>query len=64
LDNFRIGINGVTTIYDFEFTTADAGADKAVTYGYGSNCITLNGAAVGGVGPYTYAWSPGGDSPN
>jgi hypothetical protein len=64
LDNFRIGINGVTTIYDFEFTTADAGADKAVTYGYGSNCITLNGAAVGGVAPYTYAWSPGGDSPN
>jgi hypothetical protein len=64
LDNFRIGIKGVTTIYDFELTTADAGQDTAVTYGYGANCITLKGRAVGGVVPYTYAWSPGVESPD
>ncbi|HEY3370552.1 MAG TPA: T9SS type A sorting domain-containing protein [Prolixibacteraceae bacterium] len=58
-DNFKIGINGVTTTYDFEFTTADAGPDKNVIYGYGSNCITLNGSAAGGTAPYTYSWSMG-----
>jgi hypothetical protein len=64
MDNFKIGINGVTTTYDFEFTTADAGPDKKVIYGYGSNCITLTGASSGGVAPYTYVWSPGGETPN
>lgn len=64
LDDFRIGFNGVTTIYDFEFTIANAGADKTVTYGYGSNCIALNGAAAGGISPYAYVWSPGGERPN
>ena len=63
MDNFKIGINGITTTYDFEFTTADAGTDKKVIYGFGSNCITLNGTAAGGVGPYTYVWS-GGETPN
>ena len=58
-DNFRIGINGVTTVYDFEFTTANAGADKNVIYGYDSNCTTLSGSAAGGVAPYTYSWSVG-----
>lgn len=62
-DNFRIGVNGVTTIYDFEFTTANAGEDKNVIYGYGSNCTMLNGVAAGGVAPYTYLWS-GGSTPN
>jgi hypothetical protein len=62
-DNVRIGINGVTTLYDFEFTSANAGADKNVIYGYGSNCTTLNGSAAGGVAPYTYLWS-GGSTPN
>lgn len=56
-DNFRIGVNGITTIYDFEFTTADAGQDKNVIYGYGSNCTTLSGSAAGGVAPYTFLWS-------
>jgi len=64
IDNFRIGINGVATIYDFEFGIADAGADKNVVYGYGSNCISLNGTAAGGVAPYSYSWSPGGSSSN
>jgi hypothetical protein len=64
IDNFKIGINGVTTSYDFEFTTADAGNDKNVVYGYGSNCTTLNGTAAGGIAPYTYLWSPGGRTPN
>jgi hypothetical protein len=64
VDNFRIGINGVTTIYDFEFTTANAGPDKNVVYGYGSNCTTLSGSAAGGVAPYTYSWSPAGDAGN
>src|SRR4030095_13729726 len=62
-DNFRIGVNGATTTYDFEFTTADAGKDKNVVYGYGSNCVTLNGSAVGGVAPYTYLWWPGRKTP-
>lgn len=64
VDNFRIGINGVTTVYDFEFTTADAGQDQQVIYGYGSNCVQLNGNPAGGVAPYSYSWSPGGSSPN
>ena len=63
-DNFRIGINGLTTIYDFEFTTADAGPDKTVVYGYGSNCTTLSGAAAGGMPQYSYSWSPGGSTSN
>ena len=62
-DNFRIGVNGTTTTYDFEFTIANAGNNKKVIYGYGSNCVTLNGAASGGVAPYTYVWS-GGETPN
>jgi hypothetical protein len=64
VDNFRIGVNGVTTIYDFEFTTANAGEDKNVIYGYGSNCVTLNGAAAGGAAPYSYSWSPYVDGSN
>jgi hypothetical protein len=64
VDIFRIGVNGVTTIYDFEFTTADAGVDKNVIYGYGSNCTTLNGTASGGVAPYSYSWLPGGSTPD
>jgi len=58
-DNFNIGVNGSTTVYDFEFSTANAGADKNVVYGYGSNCTTLNGIASGGVAPYTLSWSGG-----
>ena len=64
IDYFKIGVNGKTTSYDFELTTADAGIDKKVIYGYGSNCLTLDGSAAGGVAPYTYSWSPGGTSPN
>ncbi len=63
-DQFTIGVNGVTTIYDFEFTTVDAGSDKTVVYGYGSNCIELNGTAAGGFSPYNYTWAPGGNTPN
>jgi len=63
IDNFMIGVNGITTAYDFEFTIANAGADKHVVYGYGSNCTTLTGVAAGGVGPYTFSWSPGGAMP-
>lgn len=63
MDNFKIGVNGVTTAYDFEFTIANAGADNNVVYGYGSNCTTLTGVAAGGVTPYTFSWSPGGNTP-
>jgi hypothetical protein len=63
IDNFKIGINGNTTTYDFDFSIADAGADKHVVYGYGSNCVTLNAAASGGVAPYSYSWSPGASAP-
>lgn len=59
IDAFKIGINGVTTTYDFEASIADAGPDKNVIYGYGSNCTILNGAASGGIAPYTYSWSDG-----
>jgi hypothetical protein len=57
-DNFKIGIKGVTTTYDFEFTIANAGEDKIIN-GHGSNSSTLSGKASGGVGPYTYSWSDG-----
>ena len=63
-DNFKIGVNGVTKSYDFEETTASAGPDQTVIYGYGSNCTELNGSASGGVAPYTYSWSHGGSTPN
>jgi hypothetical protein len=63
-DNFKIGINGVNQTFDFEATTADAGPDQSVVYGYGSNCTELAGIANGGVGPYTYSWSPGGSTPD
>lgn len=59
-DNFMIGVNGITTAYDFEFTIANAGSDKNVVYGYGSNCTILTGMSAGGVAPYTYSWSSSG----
>ncbi len=59
IDNFRIGVNGATTIYDFEPGPADAGADQHVIYGYGSNCVLLHGRATGDAPPYNFAWSPG-----
>jgi hypothetical protein len=63
-DSFKIGINGATKIFDFEETTANAGPDQTILYGYGSNCTTLNGTALGGVAPYTYSWSQGGSTPS
>ncbi|MFV8327225.1 SprB repeat-containing protein [Flavobacterium sp. ZS1P14] len=64
VDNFRIGIYGVTTVFDFEnsIAGADAGPDQSVFLGY-SNCTQLTGTATGGVAPYSYSWSPGGSSP-
>jgi hypothetical protein len=59
-DAFKIGVNGVTTTYDFESSIADAGADQTVVSGNISNCATLNGAASGGVAPYTYIWTADG----
>jgi hypothetical protein len=64
VDDFKIGVNGVITVYDFEFTTADAGEDQSVINGYGSNCTSLNGTAKGGVNPYSFSWSPENSSPN
>ena len=59
-DAFKIGINGNVTTYDFEESIANAGADKTVIYGFGSNCTTLTGSGAGGVAPYTFVWSGGG----
>ena len=56
-DAFRIGVNGVPKTFDFEFTIADAGMDKLVNLGYGSNCVGLTGTREGGVAPYTYSWT-------
>jgi len=64
-DKFIIGVNGVTTIYDFDIIiNTNAGPDKTVFYGYGSNCTELNGTASGGMPPYTYSWTPAGSTPN
>ena len=57
-DAFRIGVNGNTKIYDFEFTVADAGKDKELIYGYGPGCTQLQAKADGGTGPYQYSWTP------
>ena len=38
----------------------DAGEDKTVYLGYGSNCVTLTAKPSDGNPPYKYAWSPGG----
>jgi hypothetical protein len=57
-DAFKIGVNGSTRIFDFEFTTADAGKDQDFIYGYGSGCLKLEGKADGGIGPYQYSWYP------
>jgi hypothetical protein len=64
LDAFTIGVNGNTTIYNFEASIANAGADKTVFYGYGSNCTTLAGTGAGGVAPYNYEWSGHGVTSN
>jgi hypothetical protein len=63
-DNFKIGIDGITRAFDLEETTANAGPDQTVVYGYGSNCVTLTGRASGGVAPYNFSWSPGGSTPD
>ncbi len=60
VDEFAIGIDGVDTMYDFEYMWADAGVDQYVNYGYGSHCTTLSGKVSGGVAPYTFHWSPEG----
>ncbi|WP_190300459.1 T9SS type A sorting domain-containing protein [Rufibacter hautae] len=60
LDAFTIGINGHTTIYNFEPSIANAGEDKTVVYGYGAHCTTLKARAAGGISPYSYQWSAGG----
>ena len=57
-DAFRIGVNGETKIYDFEFTIADAGKDQELIYGYGPGCTQLQGKADGGSGPYQFSWAP------
>jgi hypothetical protein len=57
-DAFRIGVNGNTKIYDFEFTIADAGKDQELIYGYGPGCTQLKGKADGGTAPYQYSWTP------
>jgi hypothetical protein len=62
VDAFTFSINGNTTVCDFEPSIANAGADKTVFYGYGSNCTTILGTGAGGVAPYTFSWSAGGTS--
>lgn len=59
VDAFTIGINGHNTVYDFEPGIAEAGEDKIVIYGYGSNCTTLQATGAGGIAPYSYNWSAG-----
>ncbi len=62
-DKFTIGLDSKPTVYDFE-STAYAGQDQTVAYGYGSGCTILTGSVSGGVAPYTYSWSPGGSAPD
>jgi hypothetical protein len=64
VDDFRIGINGVTVKYDFEKSIANAGTNQTVIYGYGSNCTILKATPSGGVAPYTFLWSGGGIKSN
>jgi hypothetical protein len=63
-DAFTIGVNGNTIIYDFEASIANAGEDRTVLYGYGSNCTRLTATGDGGVAPHSYAWSGGGVTAN
>jgi hypothetical protein len=63
-DAFTVGINGQSTIYDFEPSIASAGPDKIAITGNGSNCIALHGTGSGGVAPYTYTWSDGSNTSN
>lgn len=70
VDNFKIVANGITNVFDFDFKNgppvyANAGLDLSVVFGYksGSNCAQLTGNATGGVGSYSYSWSPGGSTP-
>ena len=57
------GCNGQDDmIVDLISPSVDAGADLEVTYGFGSNCTTLNAVATDGLGPYSYLWSNGATS--
>jgi hypothetical protein len=42
-----------------EFNVSPGGAQYTIYLGYGPQSVTLNGAALGGTAPYTYAWSGG-----
>ncbi|MEO6455118.1 MAG: FlgD immunoglobulin-like domain containing protein, partial [Ginsengibacter sp.] len=55
-DAFIIGVYGNSKIFDFELGI-DAGQDRSVVYGYGSNCTTLAGNVYTGVTPFQYSWS-------
>jgi len=56
VDAFTIGVSGNSTTYNFEKSIGNAGEDKSVIYGYGTNCTTLNGNGSGGVAAYSYTW--------
>jgi len=62
VDAFTIVAGADTTIYDFEASIANAGAD--ITIGSGANCTTLKGTGAGGVAPYLYSWTGGGNNSN
>jgi hypothetical protein len=49
-DAFTVGVNGNTTIYDFEPGIAKAGADTILSSG--SKSIMLKGTGAGGIGPH------------
>jgi hypothetical protein len=58
-DNLGRSSSDDVSVTVHQLPVANAGTDKLIYRGYGATCVSLSGAASGGAGPYSFAWSNG-----